>query len=74
MKLGDVVSVRYQGRYFLGRVVGGTGSVATVEFLTAVPAIDGRRLKKRSFPTEAFREHGRAGVSYIVDTRRERVS
>jgi hypothetical protein len=70
MTLGDIVSVRHQGRYYIGRVIGSTSRTATVEFLSAVPAIEGKRRKRRSLPLSLFRAHGRAGVAFVVEAGR----
>lgn len=67
MQLGQIASIRVDGRYYLAMIVGGTPLKATVEFLTHVPVIDGHRRKKRSFYTSKFRPHGVAGVDWTVE-------
>ncbi len=35
MELVDIVSVRHNGRFYIGRIIGSTSPTATVEFLTS---------------------------------------
>lgn len=67
MQIGDIVSMRCNGRVYFARIEFLTERKAHVVFVSKVPVIEGKRRKKRALWLSKMRPHGVAGVAYKVD-------
>lgn len=67
MQIGDIVSMRCNGRVYFARIELLTERKAHVVFVSKVPVIDGHRRKKRALWLSKMHPHGVAGVDYKVD-------